>query len=125
MEHSRTGKVTGRLGSPSEASKRFLQTTPPGFASYLVDAKPSSSRAEARPRGRESVMMLVSQRSAYTASIALAATLAIQVFTSLTSTATAVLAPEIARDFGVPAKLSNDAVKCCKCDASRQIDHNI
>ena len=45
------------------------------------------------------------QRSAYTASIALAATLAIQVFTSLTSTATAVLAPEIARDFGVPTKL--------------------
>ena len=50
-------------------------------------------------------MMLLPQRSAYTASIALAATLAIQVFTSLTSTATAVLAPEIARDFGVPAKL--------------------
>ena len=50
-------------------------------------------------------MMLVPQRSAYTASIALAATLGIQVFTSLTSTATAVLAPEIARDFGVPAKL--------------------
>jgi len=47
----------------------------------------------------------VPQRSAYTAGIALAATLAIQVFTSLTSTATAVLAPEIARDFGVPAKL--------------------
>ena len=45
------------------------------------------------------------QRSAYTAGIALAATLAIQVFTSLSSTATAVLAPEIARDFGVPAKL--------------------
>ena len=45
------------------------------------------------------------QRSAYTAGIALAATLAIQVFTSLTGTATAVLAPEIARDFGVPAKL--------------------
>ena len=50
-------------------------------------------------------MMLVPQRSAYTAGIALAATLAIQVFTSLSSTATAVLAPEIARDFGVPAKL--------------------
>src|SRR6202140_2617210 len=50
-------------------------------------------------------MLPVSQRSAYTATIALAATLAIQVFTSLASTATAVLAPEIARDFGVPAKL--------------------
>ena len=50
-------------------------------------------------------MMLVPQRSAYTAGIALAATLAIQVFTSLTGTATAVLAPEVARDFGVPAKL--------------------
>jgi hypothetical protein len=47
----------------------------------------------------------MSQRSAYTATIALAATLAIQVFTSLASTATAVLAPEIARDFGLPAKL--------------------
>jgi len=50
-------------------------------------------------------MTRVPQRSAYTASIALVATLAIQVFTSLTGTATAVLAPEIARDFGVPAKL--------------------
>lgn len=45
------------------------------------------------------------QRSTYTATIALAATLAIQVFTALTSTATAVLAPEIARDFGIPARL--------------------
>ena len=50
-------------------------------------------------------MTPVSRRSAYTAMIALAATLAIQVFTSLTSTATAVLAPEIARDFGLPSKL--------------------
>ena len=50
-------------------------------------------------------MLPMSQRSAYTATIALAATLAIQVFTSLASTATAVLAPEIARDFGLPAKL--------------------
>ncbi len=50
-------------------------------------------------------MMPLPQRSASTAGIALAATLAIQVFTSLASTATAVLAPEIARDFGVPAKL--------------------
>src|SRR2546429_3457144 len=50
-------------------------------------------------------MTPLSQRSAYTATIALAATLAIQVFTALTSTATAVLAPEIARDFGLPAKL--------------------
>jgi len=25
----------------------------------------------------------------------------------------------------VPAKLSNEAVKCCECDASRQIDHNM
>jgi MFS family permease len=50
-------------------------------------------------------MLPMSQRSAYTAAIALAATLAIQVFTSLASTATAVLAPEIARDFGLPAKL--------------------
>ena len=50
-------------------------------------------------------MLPLPQRSAYTATIALAATLAIQVFTALTSTATAVLAPEIARDFGLPAKL--------------------
>lgn len=50
-------------------------------------------------------MTAVPRRSAYTAAIALAATLAIQVFTSLTSTATAVLAPEIARNFGLPAKL--------------------
>src|SRR2546421_3178153 len=50
-------------------------------------------------------MLPLSQRSAYTATIALAATLAIQLFAALTSTATAVLAPEIARDFGVPAKL--------------------
>src|SRR6202030_1478375 len=40
-----------------------------------------------------------------TAAIALATTLAIQVFTSLCGAAIAVLAPEIARDFGVPAKL--------------------
>ncbi len=46
-----------------------------------------------------------SQSSVSTAAIALAATLAIQVFTSLAGTAGAVLAPEIARDFGVPAKL--------------------
>jgi MFS family permease len=50
-------------------------------------------------------MTPLSQRSAYTATIALGATLAIQLFASLTSTATAVLAPEIARDFGIPAKL--------------------
>jgi MFS family permease len=43
--------------------------------------------------------------SGRTATIALAATLAIQVFTALTGAAAAVLAPEIARDFGVPAKL--------------------
>jgi MFS family permease len=45
------------------------------------------------------------QRSARTAIVALAATLAIQVFTALAGTATAVLAPEIARDFAVPARL--------------------
>jgi len=45
------------------------------------------------------------ERSAYTARVALAATLAIQVFASLTSTATAVLATVIAPDFGLPAKL--------------------
>src|SRR5438128_932456 len=50
-------------------------------------------------------MTPVSRRSAYTAMIALAATLAIQMFTSLASTATAVLAPEIARDFRLPSKL--------------------
>jgi MFS family permease len=43
--------------------------------------------------------------SAGTAAIALSATLAIQVFTALSGAAIAVLAPEIARDFGVPAKL--------------------
>ncbi len=43
--------------------------------------------------------------SASTAAIALFATLSIQVFTALTGAAIAVLAPEIARDFGVPAKL--------------------
>jgi MFS family permease len=42
-------------------------------------------------------------REARTAGIALAATLAIQVYTSFAATATAVLAPELARDFGVPA----------------------
>ena len=26
---------------------------------------------------------------------------------------------------GIPAKLSNEAVKCRKCDALRQTDHNI
>jgi len=36
---------------------------------------------------------------------ALAVTLAIQAFTSLAATATSVLAPEIARDIGLPAKL--------------------
>ena len=43
--------------------------------------------------------------SASTAAIALFATLSIQVFTALTGAAIAVLAPEIARDFSVPAKL--------------------
>jgi MFS family permease len=43
--------------------------------------------------------------SASTAAIALSATLAIQVFTALAGAAIAVLAPEVARDFGVPAKL--------------------
>src|SRR6185312_4698416 len=43
--------------------------------------------------------------SAGTAAIALSATLAIQVFTALSGAAVAVLAPEIARAFGVPAKL--------------------
>lgn len=41
----------------------------------------------------------------HTATIALAATLAIQVFTALAGSATAVLAPEIAREFDVPARL--------------------
>jgi len=45
------------------------------------------------------------QRSARTAIVALAATLAIQVFTALAGTAAAVLAPEIARDFALPARL--------------------
>ncbi len=40
-----------------------------------------------------------------TAATALAVTLSIQVFVALAATATAVLAPEIARDLGVPAKL--------------------
>jgi len=46
-----------------------------------------------------------STTSAGTAAIALSATLAIQVFTALAGAAIAVLAPEVARDFGVPAKL--------------------
>jgi len=46
-----------------------------------------------------------SQRSTYAAAVALVATLAIQVFVSLTSTATAVLATEIAPDFGFSASL--------------------
>ena len=45
------------------------------------------------------------QRSPHTATVALAATLAIQVFTALAGTACSVLAPEIARDFRLPAKL--------------------
>ena len=45
------------------------------------------------------------ESSRYTAAIALTATLAIQVFTSLAGVATTVLAPEIAREFDVPAKL--------------------
>ena len=45
------------------------------------------------------------ERPASTAAIALAATLAIQVFTALAGTATSVLATEIAPDFGLPAKL--------------------
>jgi MFS family permease len=47
----------------------------------------------------------VLQRSSHTAAVALAATLAIQIFTALAGTACSVLAPEIARDFGLPAKL--------------------
>jgi MFS family permease len=43
--------------------------------------------------------------SSGTAAIALSATLAIQIFTALSGAAVAVLAPEIARDFGLPAKL--------------------
>jgi len=46
-----------------------------------------------------------SESSRYTAAIALTATLAIQVFTSFAGVATTVLAPEIAREFDVPAKL--------------------
>jgi MFS family permease len=42
---------------------------------------------------------------AYIATIALAVTLAIQVFTALAATATSVLAPEIARDFALPPTL--------------------
>jgi MFS family permease len=45
------------------------------------------------------------QRSASNATVALVATLAIQVFTALAGTATSVLAPEIARDFDMPARL--------------------
>src|SRR5947199_10697869 len=37
--------------------------------------------------------------------VALVVTLAIQVYVSLTSTSTAVLAPEIARDIGLPTRL--------------------
>ena len=37
--------------------------------------------------------------------VALAVTLAIQIYVSLTSTATPVLAPEIARDVGSPPRL--------------------
>ncbi len=44
-------------------------------------------------------------RSARTAATALAVTLAIQIFTSLAATATAVLAPMIARDLALPAGL--------------------
>ena len=40
-----------------------------------------------------------------TAAVALAITLAIQIFTALAATATSVLAPEIARDFGIAPKL--------------------
>jgi MFS family permease len=48
---------------------------------------------------------VASPPSSSTAAIALAVTLGIQVFTALAGAAVAVLAPEIARDFGVPAKL--------------------
>ncbi|HWD16243.1 MAG TPA: MFS transporter [Casimicrobiaceae bacterium] len=44
------------------------------------------------------------RRTARTAAIALAATLAIQIYTSFAATATAVLAPELARDFGVESR---------------------
>ena len=50
-------------------------------------------------------MTQASESSRYTAAIALAATLAIQVFTSFAGVAATVLAPEIAREFDVPAKL--------------------
>jgi len=33
--------------------------------------------------------------------------------------------PQTPATLGVPAKLSNEAVKCRKCDALRQADHNI
>ena len=46
-----------------------------------------------------------SASSGRTAAVALSATLAIQVFTALTATATAVLAPKIAADFGVSPRL--------------------
>jgi predicted MFS family arabinose efflux permease len=47
----------------------------------------------------------VSDKSrAETALVALAATLAIQIYTSFAASATAVLAPELARDFGVPSR---------------------
>ncbi len=50
-------------------------------------------------------MSEASDRSrAETALVALAATLAIQVYTSFAASATAVLAPELARDFGLPAR---------------------
>ena len=42
--------------------------------------------------------------AARTAAVALVATLAIQIYVSVAATATAVLAPEIAREFGVPAR---------------------
>ena len=45
------------------------------------------------------------QRSSRTAAVALAATLAIQMFTSLAATAPAVLAPELAGDMGFTPKL--------------------
>jgi len=48
---------------------------------------------------------VASPPSSSTAAIALSVTLGIQVFTALAGAAVAVLAPEIARDFGVPAKL--------------------
>ena len=42
--------------------------------------------------------------AARTAAVALAATLAIQIYVSFAATATAVLAPELAREFDVPAR---------------------